>query len=915
MADCCVPSFTSKGNEMREQLLRSWARIAATRPWSVILAVLVITVLAAFSASRIRMDMRWSDMLPSNDPKASEFDKIITEYKSASTFLVVVRGDEQQVKRFSDAIAPEILKLDQFFSRVDYKLDKEFLSNHALMLAEIKDLKDYANMFDNLNLIPLLTSINDIFEEEYAGDEDALSTKEKENEAVRTLDGFHSWLKAMDTFITNPAAANGALADSAVERFLYGDPYFISQDKNVLLMNLKTTFTAMEIDKDIASTDSVQAIIDRMLPDFPDVRAGIAGMIPLQKDEMEHTTRDMQLSSMIAIVLVMALFMLTFRVWSTPILAGLNLVISIVIAAGGLGLVLGRLNMMTSMFAVILIGLGIDYAIHIISVYGERRVIDKDPVEAMQQTLVRSGPGIVTGALTTAAAFFALIISATLGIKEMGVVLGIGIICAMVTTIVLLPAVLVARERFMSRVTKKPLKQPHVEFKLLGEAGKVIVSHPTIVLVISVALTGVLLYQALHIKFDYNMLNVEPKGLPTVELQDTIIAAFDLSPDFAMVTTASIEESYEMAEKLKEMPLVSMVENIADYVPPMEKQQERIPEVGRIRQIVGQDTDRTPISQRNISQLIDELERLDMNIYELSQLAFIGGQDKVDAKAKSIIGDPEKDNSQSFILNLVEKIKRDPQESIAQLNRFQDHYVPDLRSKILKMANPAPITLDDLPEHVRNQYVNEKGDKYLVTIYPKEQVWNYEALTRFNKQMETVSPKITGMPPIFLHLIRLIGRDGLLATILTVIIVVLLLWIDFRSLRFALLGVIPLITGAIWMLGIMKTFGVMLTVVNVMAIPMIVGIGIDDGVHVLHRYMFEGLKKTPIVLRSTGKAVLLTSLTTMAGFGSLMTASYRGWIGFGALLVTGVGACFVTTILFIPSIIGLLTRGEMNDQH
>ena len=899
---------------MREKLLSNWARIAATHPWRVITVVLIITVLAALSASRIRMDMRWSDMLPANDPKAREFDEIITEYKSASTFLIVVRGEEQQIKRFADAITPEINELTQFFSRVDYKLDKDFLSNHALMLAETEDLKTFADMFENLDLIPLLTSINDNFEEEYVGDEDALSTKEKENEAVRTLDGFYSWLKAMDTFITKPDVANSTLADSAVERFLYGDPYFISQDKRVLLMNLKANFSAMDIDKDIASTDSVQAILDRRLPDFPNVKAGIAGMIPLQKDEMEHTTKDMQFSSILAIALVMVLFMLTFRIWSTPILAGLNLMISIVIAAGVLGLILGRLNLMTSMFAVILIGLGIDYAIHIISVYGERRVTDKDAVTAMQETLVRSGSGIVTGALTTAAAFFALAISVTQGIKEMGIVLGIGIICAMVTTLVLLPSILVAREKVLSRITKKPIKKPHVEFKFLADIGHSIAAHPMIFLIVATALTIVFFYQAINIKFDYNMLNLEPKGLQTVELQDTIIEAFDLSPDFAMLTTGSIEESYEISEKLKEMPLVSMVENITDYIPPRDKQEKRMPEVERIRKIVSRNRQHTTISQTNLDQLIEQLERLDMNVYELSQLAFIGGQDKVDAKAKSIIGDPEKEDSESFILNLVEKIEQNQQQAIAQLNRFQRYYWPVLRSRIYQMANPELITLEDLPEHVRNQYVNEKGDKYLVTIYPKEQVWNYEALTRFDKQMELVSPKITGTPPIFLHLIRLIGRDGLLATVLTVIIVILLLWIDFRSLRFALLGVIPLITGGIWMLGIMKTFGIMLTMLNVMAIPMIVGIGIDDGVHVLHRYMYEGLRKTPIVLRSTGKAVMLTSLTTMAGFGSLMTASYRGWVGFGALLVTGVGACFLTTILFIPSIIGLFTRGKINDE-
>jgi hopanoid biosynthesis associated RND transporter like protein HpnN len=898
---------------MREKLLRHWGRLAASHPWRVIICMLVITVLAAVSASRIRMDMRWSDLLPMNDPKAREFDEIITEYKSASTFLIVVRGEEQQIKNFADAITPEIKQLTQYFDRVDYKIDKEFLSNHALMLAEKNDLETSADMFKDLSLIPLLTSINDNFEEEYVGDEEALSTKEKENEAVRTLDGFHSWLKAMDNFISNPQSANAALVDSVVERFLYGDPYFISQDKRVLLMNLKANFSAMEIDKDIASTDSVQTILDRRLPEFPGVKSGIAGMIPLQKDEMEHTTKDMKFSSILALVLVLVLFIITFRMWSAPILAGLNLIIAIIIAAGVAGLLLGRLNMMTSMFAVILIGLGIDYSIHIISVYGERRVIDKNAVTAMEETLVRSGPGIITGALTTAAAFFALAISVTQGIKEMGIVLGIGIVCAMLTTMTMLPSILVARERVLKRVSKKPFKQPHVEFKILGEVGRSIAARPLIYLIVAVVVTGFLLYQAFNIRFDYNMLNLEPKGLTTVQLQDTIIEAFDLSPDFAMVTTGSIEESYKMSERLKEMPLISMVEDITDYVPPEEKQLERIPEVKRIRQLVSRNRNIVTITNNNLEQLIAELDRLDMNIYELSQLAFIGGQDKVDEKCKSIIGDPERQDSESYIINLIKKIRQNPGRAAIQLNRFQNYYYPVLRQRIRNMANPELITLQTLPEHIRNQYVNKNGDKYLVTIYPKEQVWNYEALTRFNKQLETVSPKITGTPPIFLHLIRLIGRDGLLATILTVVIVTVLLWLDFRSLRFALLGVIPLITGGIWMLGIMKTFGIMLTMLNVMAIPMIVGIGIDDGVHVLHRYMFEGFRKTPVVLRSTGKAVLLTSLTTMVGFGSLMTASYRGWVGFGALLVTGVGACFITTVLFIPSIIGIMTKGKINN--
>ncbi len=898
---------------MKEKLLRKWARFAAAHPWQVIIGVLVVTVLAALSASRIKMSMRWSDLLPMHDPAAQEFDRVLREYHSVSTIHIVVQGQEQQMKRFADAVVPQIEKLSAYVDRVDYKLDEEFFGKHGFMLAKAKDLERMENMFDDLNLIPLMKNINVNFEQEYIGDQEALSTKEKEDDAVRSLDGFQFWLKTIDAFVSQPDSANPSLAELAVERFLYGDPYFLNYDKRILLIAIKPTFTSMDVDKDIASTIALQAIIDEVLPGFPGIKAGITGVIPLQKDEMEHTTSSMKISSIAALVLVLLLFILTFRMWSTAVLAGLNLIIAIIIAAGVVGIILGRLNLMTSMFAVILIGLGIDYAIHIISIYSERRAIDKDVVSAMEQTFVRSGSGIITGALTTAAAFFALTISVTQGIREMGIVLGIGIICAMLTTLAGLPAFLVARERVISRIKHTPTKPPLVEFKLLEDFGKTMVRRPLLFLVVAVIITAFFLYQAWHIKFDYNMYNVEPEGLTTVALQDTIIEAFDMSPDFAMVTTTSIEESWEIAEKARAMPAFSAVENIGDFVPPQEKQLKRRPYVEHIRKSLQSNTKTIPFSHSNINKLIEQLERLDMNIYELSQLAFIGGQDKVDAKCKTIIGDPEVDNPNDIILKLVEKIKKDPDRAVRALNMFQKYYMPELHTKAYNMANPEFITLETVPDHIKERYINDAGDTYLVIISPREQIWDFEAMRRFSKQLEMVSPKATGNPPLFLRLIDYIARDGLWATILTIFIVIILLWIDFRSLSVALLGVIPLLAGGIWMVGILKSLGLMLNFINVMGLPMIVGIGIDDGVHLLHRYRYEGLNKTPTVLKSTGKAILLTSLTTIAGFGSLMLGTYRGWSSLGMLLSLGVAACFLTTVFFLPAIIGL-TQKRKQDQ-
>jgi predicted RND superfamily exporter protein len=897
---------------MREKLLKKWGRFSMTHPWRVLIGLFLVAVICLVSVAylsatkRFTMEMSWSDMLPANDTMAEEFDRILKEFRSASNTIVVVQGKEKQIKKFADEIAPKIEKLTEYVDEVYYKIDKDFLARHGFMLIKEKDLESTADMFANLNLIPLLENINDNFEEEYVGDEEALSTKQKEDEAVRSLDGFQYWISTMDEFISNPEKADEELTVKAIDRFLYGDPYFISQDKRILLMTVKPTFTEMDIEKDVASTDSIYSIINKTLERYPNVKAGLTGNIPLQRDEMYYTQRDMTLGFILAIILVMLLFILTFRMLSVPILAGVNLILAIIITVGLVAIYPGRLNLMTAMFGVILIGLGIDYAIHIISLYSERRTIDKDAPTAMAEALVRSGGGIITGALTTAAAFFTLSVSVTRGIKEMGIVLGMGIICAMVVTMIGLPAFLAAMERFSSRFIKRPFQPKHIEFTALENFGKSVSKHPLRYLLIGFLLTGFFFYQYKYrLKFDYNMLNIEPKGLPTVMLQDTIVNAFDLSIDYAMVTASTIEESYTLAEKAKEMPSFSMVENIGDFCPPMEKQRKRIVYLNKIRNLLDKNKKNIPISSSNLQDLIEQLERLDMNIYELSQLAFLGGQDKVDEKCKSIIGDPEAGNPESIILNLVDKIKENPAVAILRLNKFQKLYEPLLRKKIYDMANPEFLTLDNIPYNIKSRYVNDAEDLFLVNIYPREYIWNFENMRRFSKQVELVSERATGLPPLFLRLIELIGRDGKRATVLTLFIVVLLLWLDFRSLKLALLGIIPLIAGGLWMLGLLSSFGMMLTVVNVIGIPMIVGIGIDDGVHILHRYRVEGFSETPHVLLSTGKAVLLTSLTTMAGFGSLMISKYRGFIGLGALLVFGVGACFITTVLFMPAIINI----------
>jgi predicted RND superfamily exporter protein len=180
----------------------------------------------------------------------------------------------------------------------------------------------------------------------------------------------------------------------------------------------------------------------------------------------------------------------------------------------------------------------------------------------------------------------------------------------------------------------------------------------------------------------------------------------------------------------------------------------------------------------------------------------------------------------------------------------------------------------------------------------------------FVENLESVSEKATGTAPIALALMDVFARDGRHAILLTLLIVFLLLWLDLGGIRYALMAMLPLACGVFWMVGLMYLSGIMLSIMTVIALPMIVGIGIDDGVHIMHRWRSEGNGNVKTVFASTGKAIFLTSLTTGFAFGSLVFSVFRGWAQFGGALAIGVGTCFLTTVIVLPGIIGFLNRNK-----
>ena len=909
---------------MREYLIKKLADLAVNKTRLMRWLILVVTLITMGLSGFMSMTPKWSDMLPEGDKRTIEFDRILEEFQSASSIIVVAQGTESDIKAFADDLAPKVLEPlsipDEdkeptiYVRRVDYKADLDFMREHGFMLMKEDDLKNLKDVFQDPGLTGLLTNINDSFEKEFIQPEESISTREEEDGALVFLNGINSWLGEMEVALET-GMVEVPTAEAAVDRLLLGEPYFLSYDREALIMNLIPTFSMMDAFMIVDGTNAVQGVLDQVLKDHPKVKAGLSGAIAVGRDEMVYSSEGLGLSMLLSMIAIGALLFMAFKMAVAPALALLNLVIGLIWAAGIVAVVVPVLNIMTAMFMVILIGLGIDFSIHVISTFTEMRSKGLSLTDATLAGLEKSGKGVSTGAITTSVAFLALMVGDSRAMSELGLVTAIGLLAVMVSSFVVLPVLMVSWERWReNRMAKQGLtrevKPRDITFTSLGKVGVIIQNNPWFSLVSVLLVTILLFFAAREITFNHNMMDLEAEGLSSIMLQDTVQKKFDLSMDFAYLVSESVEESRDLRKLAKELPSVASVDDISTYLPSPAEQAERRPHVEEVR-LLMENAKATPIETNDLSLIMQEIERLEMNIMEFQSMAFLGGQDKVYTRCTEIVGSVEEPADNTIFIRLYELLDQEVDILTKGLNLFQESYADYFTSSVLKMANTESISLDMLPESIVDRYASRDRSLFLTTVLPSGNIWQDKLfMEQFSSELEVVSDRSTGMPVIMRALFDIIGRDGRNAAVLTLVLVFIILLVDFRSIKYALIAMLPLAAGAVWMIGLMQVFGLQLDLMNVMALPLILGIGIDDGVHVVHRWRLEGPRSASIVLSSTGKAVLLTSLTTILAFGSMMFSPFRGYASLSYALIFGVGACFLTTMIIVSAFMGIVDKDK-----
>ncbi len=350
-----------------------------------------------------------------------------------------------------------------------------------------------------------------------------------------------------------------------------------------------------------------------------------------------------------------------------------------------------------------------------------------------------------------------------------------------------------------------------------------------------------------------------------------------------------------MEDKLRALDSVYSVVSAASFLPP--HQEQRLKALRQIKvklQAALHETTTTPPDPASLTEAVAALE---LAVERLSELAFSGGQTKaVDHLEKGL-------DAVSALREAMEDDKAPMAKKGAEAyGRALAEVINGLCRRLDRVLEIGELNASGLPANLRQRFVSPEG-RFAVYAVPKNSIWDREQLGAFIKDVRSVSPLVTGFPETFYENTGLIQQGFLRASIYAGLAVFFLLWIDLRRLRYVVIALIPVGFGAVWMLGWMHLANIPYNLANIVGLPLIIGVGIDNGVHVLHRYLETRDVETAAI--KTGGAVLLSSLTTMVGFGSLAFASHRGYSSLGQILFLGVGACLLMAFTVLPAVIAV----------
>ena len=899
------PRHDTGGSSTRRLSLLSrgfvlWTQFCLRLPAVITLIAILLAVCSGIYATRnLGYKVSRIDLL---DPD-SEYNKLwidyIAEFGDDDDAVIVVEGQtREEVIQVLEEVSHEAGERSDLFHSVLHEVDLSTIRGKGLHYLSPSDLTSIEQFIEQTQ--PIIdggwsqlrasSMIAGMASQMVAGKESQLSGSPESSAAV-----LERYAESLLAGVEGSSRGNAPLSmpspwpsmpESLSTLRDLSSEHLLAKDGLLGFVLLRLTKTEGGFAGASVATDELRQIIKKVSDRHPSATIGLTGLPIMEDDEMRTSQQSMIWASGLSLAAVALVITAGFGGIRHALMANGVLVIAMSWAFGWATVSVGHLNILSVTFTVTMIGVGIDYGTYYVARYLQCRRRGLDCDDALLETSGAVGPSILTGAITTAVAFFSASLTSFVGVSELGTIASGGILLCAAAELLVLPAVIALVDR---SVFGKWIPQPVPVHTWLAPIFK----HPRFVALASVAVTLAIASGFHELKYDHNLLNLQADGLESVAVEKKLLEECDQSVWYALSITDSREELLKRKEALQNLPSVERVDEIASLLPSEEDLKQPI--IQRIHEQLDSLPERPPEIP------IDRLENLG------ETLAW--AQNESSKRPAGLRSAWHLERTREALR------KMSPEECFQALASFQQRSAGELLSRLHALAgvaNPEPPTLDDLPPSLVDRFVGQSG-KHLLKIYGRGDIWDFESLKKFVKDVRSVDSSATGNPLQAYEASLEMKKSYEQAALYSLAVILVVLWLDFRSLTYALLAGLPLAIGMAQTLGLMGLVGIDLNPANLIGIPLILGIAVDYGVHIVH----DALERPGpySISASTANAVLVDALTTILGFGALMVASHKGLESLGRVLTLGVTTCTFTSLVFLPVVLAMLRSGTTDDEQ
>ncbi|MFQ5988922.1 MAG: MMPL family transporter [Candidatus Methylomirabilales bacterium] len=879
-------------------MARRWSRVILWYPRTVLLLTSLLALVSLLTAAR-RMEIRPSraELVFTGERLTQLKQAYKREFGVGDGIVVVVdASDLPRAKQFVSRLAAKLQGDREHIAEVFYRVDEAPFEAHSLQYLSPNELDtlhrkvdEHRELIRDVTTAPglntLFAAINREMGQALVG-HFFTGFLEEEKSGEVDLPFFNALLRQVRDWLSGTRSFDSPWGEwLGTGKEPVSEGYLLTDGKRYLVLLAKIRATGGQSLVPLReSIERIRTAIAEVHQDYPGIEAGVTGSDALASDEMGTARRDATLATILAIVGVTVLFLVFWRNVLTPLRALLSLAVGVCWTLGFISVSVGFLNILSAMFIPILIGLGIDYNVHLLERFAEERVAGHDPGEALENTFRRAGVTTATGAMTTVVAFYSLLLTDFKGLVELGFITGSGLLLCLGAAFTVLPALLVLQE---GRTQTRIVTRSTGFLKVLERW-----SHrPRVVIVVAGLLAAISLPALGNIQLDFNLLELQAYGMESVDWEHRLLAEGGTSTWYGIVLAQSPDEVEAKTASLEALPTVDQVESIFSF----------LPEKPAAAKMVAIQALRTPLGQ--LPAAFGRLEPVDLTqlrtIFERMRFK-LGNKDRF-----SSASDDELEEARGLLDTIRGRLgTANTGEMTQTLAAYQAELFADFQKKLTvlrKNLESGPMAVADLPRELQDRFIGKEGT-YLLKAFPRGNIWGREGVQEFVSEVRSVDPDAIGDPISAwehgMSMERGYLQGGLYAAIAMVVVILL----SFGSLAHLLLALLPLVVGGMWTLGIMELFRINFNLANLIILPLIAGYGIMNGLHIVKRYQQQG-GKGPIVANSTGRAVFLSATTTMVGFGSLMVASHRGIFSLGFLLSVGVGSILLASLTVLPALL------------